>query len=179
MRSHALRALVEHGHTVRAADIAGWEYRGTSLGLPAWVERLTWKTFKKVFYRDDERALVRGWNVRLRQDGLSVPAVPLGRRGAPVVFGHFVVVETRPGDGRAPRLELDYGGWAARSWSPLGRLRDPLVALEPEGADRLLGCSWIALGRRRWPTPSFFLLERDGPLSHVAPAPPTGARPSA
>jgi hypothetical protein len=36
---------------------------------------------------------------------------------------------------------------------------DPIVALGP---GVLLGRTWIALGARRMPTPSFFLLERQG-----------------
>ena len=43
----------------------------------------------------------------------------------------------------------------------LRRLRDPLVALRPGDPTRLLGCSWVALGRGHATTPSFFLLERE------------------
>ena len=37
------------GHPLQAQDLAGFEYRGVSLGLPAFVERLSWKTFVKAF----------------------------------------------------------------------------------------------------------------------------------
>ena len=50
--------------------------RGTSLGLPALVEKLTWKTFQKTFYRDPRTGRLLGWNVRLEQDGLDAPSRP-------------------------------------------------------------------------------------------------------
>ena len=40
-------------------------------------------------------------------------------------------------------------------------------ALEPGNADRLLGWSYVELGPLRIRTPSYFLLEREGPIAHV------------
>ncbi len=61
----ALRDAIVHGHPVDPRALEGWAYRGTSLGLPRVVERLTWKTFQKTFYRDPFSGALRGWNVRL------------------------------------------------------------------------------------------------------------------
>ena len=61
------------GHPVDPAQLEGWVYRGTSLGLPSLVERLTWKTFQKAFWRDPATGRLLGWNVRLEQDGLDAP----------------------------------------------------------------------------------------------------------
>jgi hypothetical protein len=47
-------------------------------------------------------------------------------------------------------------------------MRDPLVALRPGDASALLGFTYVALGPLRIETPSFFLLEREGPLSYLA-----------
>ena len=155
-----LAARFHAGYPVAPDALAGAEYHGTSLGLPRWVERLTWKTFMKAFVAD-ERGGVRGWNVRVDQ---RAPWSPQIRGGAPVTFGHF-----------AARLDgdttvLDYGaggnGWA----DPTATLRDPLVALEPGSADRLLGVSLVDIAGVRLPTPAFFLLERGGPVRHVARA---------
>ena len=46
-----------------------------------------------------------------------------------------------------------------------GFLRDPMVALAPGSTERLLGWSYLDLGFAL-PTPSYFLLERIGPLDH-------------
>lgn len=148
-RPSQLAALLAAGHPIDPLQLADYRYRGTSLGVPAWVERLTWKYFIKTFVRDGDR--VRGWNVRVDQDA---PWQPRLRGGAPIVFGHFAVVR----DGA--RTVLDYSQPAPRTWSPLTHLRDPIVALDHGSADRLLGTSHLDIAGRWLATPSYFLLER-------------------
>jgi hypothetical protein len=41
-------------------EFAGWTFHGTSLGLPSWLERLTWKTFAKAFVRDPDGTVRAG-----------------------------------------------------------------------------------------------------------------------
>jgi hypothetical protein len=165
-----LSDLLRAGHPIDARALDDTEYRGVSLGLPAFVERLTWKTFKKVFHRDPSTGVLRGWNVRIEQRGIDGPYVPKQRRGAPFTFGHFHVVEAA---GRAPAgfdrgLLIDYGAAPHGRFDAAALLRDPIVALEPGSADKLLGWSYLAIGRRCLGTPSFFLLERDVPITHRA-----------
>ena len=136
-----LAAAMAAGRAFDPAVLAGSTYRGTSLGLPRWVERLTWKRFAKTFVGG------RGYNTRIEQTGAWRPMV---RRGAPITFGHFVVVVERGA------VVLDY----SVDRGPLGALRDPLVALD-ERADLLLGRSLLAIAGRAIPTPSYFLLERE------------------
>ena len=164
------RALMQRlcdGYAIDPAAIADREYRGVSLGVPHFVERITWKTFKKVFCREGDA--IRGWNVRMEQNGIEGPWRPKVRKGAPVTFGHFAVTDalgrTPPGCDRGLLLDYGLGG------GPLGRLRDPIVALEKGSAELLLGWSYLALGRRHLGTPSFFALLADGPLSHRVPPP--------
>src|SRR5690606_10705718 len=116
----ALMSRVERGHPVAPDEVAGAVYRGISLGLPSLIERLSWKTFRKVFVRDPARG-VRGWNERVIQDGLTAPTRPRMRGGRPWHFGHFAVLAD------AGSLLLDYGA-AHPAWHPLARVRDPLVA---------------------------------------------------
>lgn len=162
--------VIRAGHPIDPRALEDAEYRGVSLGLPAFVEKLTWKTFKKVFHRDRATGLLRGWNVRMEQHGLGGPFVAKQRRGAPFTFGHFAVVDANR---RAPRgcdqgLLLDYGAGHNAWFDPTGLLRDPIVALTAGSAEQLFGRSYVAVGKRWIGTPSFFLLERDGPLSHIA-----------
>ncbi len=135
---------------------AGWIYRGTRLGLPAVIERLTWIKFAKAFHRDARG--VRGWNIRVEQDALDLPWRPKLRAGRPITFGAFDVVDDRTA------IVLDYRG----ERGPLRALRDPVVALD-EHADVLIGRSWLALAGRTFATPSYFLLERDVPVAEVRP----------
>lgn len=135
------------GRPVELDEVAGWIYRGTSLGLPRWIEKLSWIKFAKAFHRDGD--IVRGWNLRIEQDALDRPWRPQLRRGRAVTFGPFVAVR----DERGTVLDYGLGGGGLRV------LRDPLVALDDRG-DVLLGRSLLQLGVTV-PTPSYFLLERD------------------
>jgi len=162
-----LRALLHGGHPIAPSRLDDTVYRGISLGLPAWIERLTWKKFAKAFHRDPHTGRLRGWNVRIEQDGLDRPWRARVRDGRPWTFGHFAVVADRD------RLLLDYGAGGNRRRDPLGALRDPLVALRASSVELLLGWSYLAIGPARIPTPSYFLLERDGPLVAPVAAPRT------
>lgn len=154
------------GHPVDPTALDDTEYRGTSLGLPAFVERLTWKTFRKVFHRDTETGRLRGWNVRLVQHGIDGPSEPETKRGEPVTFGHYLVVDAPQVE--APRgLLLDYGLGQNGRFDPVSLVRDPVVALEEGSVEVLLGWTYLELTPRvRIGTPSFFVLEREGPLSY-------------
>lgn len=170
MSPRALGAALRAGHPVELTELEDSVYRGTSLGIPAWVEKLAWKTFVKTFHRDGD--VLRGWNVQLVQTGLDGDLIYKTRRdGAPKSFGHFQVVDAGPNPhgGHAGPL-IHYGLGRNALLDPIGRLRDPIVALEPGSVDRLLGWSWVDVGLPVW-TPSYFLLEREGDLDHRA-APP-------
>jgi len=173
-----LAEALASGHPVAASDLAGWLYQGVSLGLPRWLERLTWSVFVKGFAADG--AAVRGWNVRIRQgdDRLLDAGAALHaevRRGAPFVFGHFhaVSVEVWRASGRPARglpahgLMLDYRHAANPRLDPTRLVRDPLVALQAGDPTLLLGRSMVEFADRLWGTPSYFVLRRwrkvDGP----------------
>lgn len=169
--ARALAALLAAGHPIDPHSLDDREYRGISLGLPHFVEALTWKTFKKVFHRDPTTQRLRGWNVRMKQRGIDGPFEPLMRGGAPVTFGHYEVVEATPDNvpaGCDRGLLIDYGRGDNRRLDPIRRLRDPVVALAAGSVDLLLGWSFVDLGFRRVSTPSYFCLERDTPLTHRA-----------
>lgn len=166
-----LRALLASGHPIPEGALDDREYRGTSLGLPHFVEALTWKTFKKVFHRDPVTGRLRGWNVRMKQEGLR-GYDPITKRGAAVTFGHYEVVKPHHvrgvPDGCDRGMLIDYGRGKNGRLDPIRRLRDPIVSLAPGSGELLLGWSYVDLGFRHLPTPSFFCLERDSVLTHVA-----------
>lgn len=165
-----LATVLHSGQPIPPKALHDSMYRGISLGIPHWVESLAWTTFMKAFHFDAGRGCLRGWNVKIAQTGLDGPVEKLTRRdGTPKSFGHFEVVAPRvPRDG--PGLLIDYGLGRNARLDPTGLLRDPIVALQPDTAQRLLGFSYLDLGLAV-PTPSYFLLERIGPLDHTA-APP-------
>ena len=159
----SLEEMMARGSDIDPDAIANMEFRGVSLGLPALIERLTWKTFKKVFCRDPS-GMLRGWNVRIEQTGLAPPYVPRMKEGVPETFGHFAV-ELRPRG-----LELNYGHFAS-AFDPLRFVRDPLVCVTPGDSTLLLGTTHLDLPMGRVSTPSFFTLELEGPLSRCESPP--------
>ncbi len=181
LRTASHRTLRDHivgGHPIDPHALEGWAYRGTSLGMPTVIEKLTWKTFQKTFYRDPSSGRLLGWNVRLEQDGLDAPSRPKMRGGLPVTEWNYEVIE--PTGVPMPRgfdrgLVIDYG----RAVNPPGTMRfikDPLVALVPGSADELLGVSYLVVAGRCIETPTYFTLEREHPIDYV---PYEQARPAA
>ena len=162
------------GHPIAAEDIENTVYRGVSLGLPSWIERLTWKKFRKAFFRDPSARVLRGWNIKLRQNGIHAEDIPVERKGKPLCFGHYEVVSTSgytmpQKDGKPVYchrgLLLDYG--KGKNPPHLKALRDPIVAVNPGDSSLLLGWTYLDVGVAQVPTPSFFTLERRGPVEYV------------
>lgn len=159
----ALAARLRGGARLDPALLDGWVYRGISLGLPRWLERVTWTKFAKAFTREPGGAR-RGWNIRCEQDALDRPWRARrgggGPDGAEVTFGPFVVVDGPGG------VVLDYGVPGASL--ALRTLRDPLVAIGDSGGEAggpvVLGRSLVVVGGRTLGTPSYFVLERDRPV---------------
>lgn len=162
-----LRRHIVEGHPIDPGALEGYAYRGTSLGLPRVVERATWKTFQKTFWRHPDGRLL-GWNVRLEQDGIDAPSRPKQRRGMPVTEWPYEVIA--PGGVHMPEgfgrgLIIDYS--RAPNLLTQRLVKDPLVALEPGDAGALLGVSYLVIGGRSIETPTYFTLERDHPIDFV------------
>jgi hypothetical protein len=168
-----LTQMLIDGYPIEPEALDNTEYKGTSLGVPGFVEKLTWKKFKKTFCRDSRTGELRGWNMRIKQSPIDDPnweATRL-RNGEPKTFGHYKVV---PIDGykmplrSVPGLMLDYGMGGNAPWDFVRLLRDPVVSLHSGNTDLLLGWSYMDMGIGRFGTPSFFSLQRDCALSHTA-----------
>ena len=166
--------LMRHGHPIEPSELDDSEYRGISLGLPAPLIKLSWLKFMKTFHRDPSDGGLRGWNVRVEQDGVDTPCTPLQEGGRDKAFGHYKVV--RPTGYAMPTpcyqgLMIDYGLGGNGRFDPLSRARDPIVAVHAGSVELLLGWTYLDLGVRTLATPSFFTLERLGALRTVV-APP-------
>jgi hypothetical protein len=146
------------GHPVDPDALRDREFRGVSLGLPRFVEKLTWKKFKKVFVTGPEG--ITGYNEAVEQNPLDAPWISKTRRGTPVRYGYY---HLRTCDGlRVPRdwdrgLVIDYGPPAA-ALDPMRFVKDPLVSLNPGSVDLLLGVSYADLGPLKLPMPTWFAL---------------------
>lgn len=138
----ALHARMAAGGPVRLDALDDTEFYGVSLGLPGWVERLAWTTFKKVFRRDPGTGALRGWNVAVEQRGVQGPFVDRRRRGGErVTYGHYAVRSAAavhmPRDYRFGAV-IDYATGGNAPWDPVRFTFDPLVSLAPGGTT----CCW-------------------------------------
>jgi hypothetical protein len=168
---HALGEMMRDGYSIDPERLCDTVYHGISLGLPRWVERLSWKKFMKVFYLDPKTDSVRGWNVRAVDNGLEEAWIPKIKGGAQLTFGHFDVYSPSKYAVHPHELILDYGRRGHKGNGLLNALRDPIIALTPDSTDLLLGWSYLAIGGRRVRTPSYFLLIRGSPLTELIPTP--------
>lgn len=85
-----LAEVMHRAHPIPTEALDDTQYLGIDLSLPGVVHRLLWKTFRKTFHRDRRTGVLRGWNVRLEQRGVTGPQAPLRRRDGTVIsFGHY------------------------------------------------------------------------------------------
>lgn len=161
-----LAATLSSGFPIEIERLRGASYRGVSLGLPALVERATWKTFRKQMFPGSPGSPLLGHNVRLVQSDRLEPirkgdprAPVMQRGGRDWTFGPFRAVEL-PRDRYPCRggVLLDYGA-EHPVYHPLSRLRDPVVALVEGSTELLFGASYLDVFGRVIATPSFFTLE--------------------
>ena len=169
MKRSELAGVMRAGSMIEPESLDDFEFKGLSLGLPRVIEAVTWKQFKKVFFRDPATGWLRGWNMRIEQGALDQPWQPKMRGGTPVTFGRFRVVECE--GARVPRgagggLLIDYGAENSSWYNSFRWLRDPIVAVNAGDSRLLLGWSYLDFGFGQLGTPSFFSLQRDQPLSH-------------
>lgn len=164
----ALARVMEAGHPIDPAALAGWEYKGVAVGS-ALIEKIAWKTFRKTFHRDSESGVLRGWNYRVEQDGVD-GAYPIRQKGGKdFSWGFYRVVD---GKGHRMPWQADHGlvidyGFGENGLSPQSLVKDPLLAVNADSADLLIGVSYVDLGLFTLPTPTFFILSRDQPLRSV------------
>ena len=158
----ALETLMGQGERPELDALAGWEYRGMNLGIPARL--LGIRKFIKGFRRLPGDA-VGGYNVRVRQNGPAAPWVARPVDAAPRRFGFYhvgLVAPTARDNAYLHALLLDYGRGGNGRLNPLSTLRDYLVRVTSGSDDMLLGKAYMAVGRRRVPL-GYFLLERHRP----------------
>lgn len=167
LTNRELLELLLQGTLLSEGELEERAFRGVSLGIPGVIKKLTWTKFHKVFTRDEEG--LRGWNVRLIQNGLDTQDQAMMQRGAPKTFGHFRVRKADHED--SPRylgkkvnlsaaLILDYG---LAPLATTSAIRDPIVSI---GNELILGWSYLEVGPLQIPTPSFFTLQDAGPRDH-------------
>lgn len=181
MKSKALRGVMDAGHPLDEDVLADSQYLGVDLSLPGFMRKILWHTFRKCFHRDPATGVLRGWNVKMEQNGIDGPAVPLtDRKDRQVTFGHYHVKSAEgvkfPKRWTGPNF-LDYtvGGNKFFDMAKLGYT--PLIAVNEGSSELLLGWEIFKVGPLFLPLPLFWALRRQGPLKVVVPVPKPNSPP--
>jgi hypothetical protein len=158
-----LKATFERGTPLPLADLRPGQYRGVSLGLPKFAERLSWKTFLKTIEVDADGRL-HGCNVRLvqdhdAQDPLALAPRPMQKLGSPYRFGFYGIGTTPAGKPGAGGALIDYRLGTNPLLDPVSRMVDPLVCLTPGDPTVLISRSYAVVGSAWVPTPTWFVLQ--------------------
>lgn len=160
-RDEDLDQVLEQGGTPDFDLLDGWEFRGYNVNAAS--ELIRARKFKKGFYRDPGApSAMRGYNVKVEQNGLLNPWVDQLAHGAPVRHALYAVYPVRAGDRDDKYLQalmLNYGEGQNPPWDPSRVLRDYLVQVSPDNDDLYLGKAYAAIGPLRT-FGGFFVLER-------------------
>lgn len=170
-----LHGLMDSGHPLDPEAMADTQYTGVDLSLPPLLSKLLWKTFRKTFHKDPDSGVLRGWNVKMQQNGVDGPALPLtDPKGRAKTFGHY---HLRSAQGIAfPRAwrgsdYLDYT-CAGNKFMDVARFGfTPLVAVNEGSSDLLLGWELFKLGPLFLPLPLYYALRIHGPLEELVEVP--------
>lgn len=180
MDKKGLREILFRGTPIDINQMSSSAYVGIDLSLPGWMNKLLWKKFRKAMYRDTVSDVIRGWNVRLVQNGIDGPSIPMRKsNGEEWAFGHFVL---RSADGiRFPKgwegghyldFRIPYAGNSTFDPARFGFC--PIVAVNEGSVELFLGVEIFKVGPFFIDIHDFWLLHREGPLETVVPVPCPG-----
>lgn len=171
-----LRNVMHQGHPINIPDLHNKMYKGYSLGLPKLMLNILWYTFRKTFYFDDQLGFMRGWNVRMEQNGSykGDSRKPKQRKGKDWSFGHYQIHQAK--DLNAKHI---YGGWnqgLLLEYHHMGSsILDgslgycPLVSVNKGSSNLLLGWEVFKIGPFLLPLNSVWALEYEGELDKLEP----------
>lgn len=159
-----LERIMRAGRSPDVRNLAGWEFKGFNvLDVTA---LLGFRKFKKGFYAptppQSASVKIRGYNVKVVQNGIEDPWEPVLRSQRPVRHGYYDVYPVDPGerDNLYPNaLLINYNCGRNPFYDPTNLLRDYLVQVYADNPDLLLGKAYLAIGPWRVPV-SYFVLER-------------------
>ncbi len=159
--NEALDQVMLQGTMPDIDQLDGWEFRGYNVN-PV-TELIRARKFKKGFYLDPaDPSVSRGYNVKVRQNGLLNPWIDQLQDGQPVRHALYAVYPVRSNekDNLFPNaLMLNYGMGQNPPLDPSRVLRDYLVQVTPDNPDLCLGKAYTAIGPLRT-LGGFFVLER-------------------
>ena len=175
MNKEEVARVFRNGHPIKVEELDNTQYLGIDLSMPGWFHKYFWKTFRKTFYRYPETGVLRGWNVKLEQNGWDGTQTPKkDEKGEDHSFGHYQVL---PAAGKKfPKgwqgsEYLDYGVAGNKMLDPAALGYCPLVAVNEGSTDLLLGWEVFKIGGFFIPLSDYWVLKREGPLEKIVATP--------
>ncbi len=167
--------VFQNGHPIKTEELDNTQYLGIDVGMPSWFHKFFWKTFRKTFYRDPETGILRGWNVKMQQQGCDGPQTPKkDKNGKDLSFGHYHLLPAKGKKfpkGWQGADYLDYGVAGNKAGDPAALGYCPLVAINEGSTELLLGWEVFKIGSLFIPLSDYWILKKEGPLEKVEPVP--------
>jgi choline dehydrogenase-like flavoprotein len=158
-----LDQLMETSEAAKLEEVAGYEYRGWNVNAMTKISGT--RKFKTGFFGDPDRGYLRGYNVRIVQDGREWKWQVKKMKNKSVRFAYFNVLP--PFTHRKPKYEheksliIDYAKSGAYFFlNPVKYTVDYVVCPNPKNRNLLLGKSNFEAGPLRF-FMGYFILERD------------------
>lgn len=173
MNKDQVADVFRNGHPLDLNQVENNQYFGIDLGMPGWFHKYFWLTFRKTFYRDPQSGILRGWNVKLEQQGINGPRVPKKNKdGSEKTFAHYHVQS-------AKGLKFPKGWQGADFLNYLaspnkfgeGTGYCPIVAINEGDMNLLLGWEVFKYGPFFVPLNDYWVLVKEGPIETLAPVP--------
>jgi len=175
MSAKEVAEVFRNGHPIKLEELDNMQYLGIDLGMPGWFHRYFWRTFRKTFHRDPKTGILRGWNIKLEQNGWEGKQIPKkNKNGEDLSFGHYHVLSAigkKFPKGWQGADYLDYGVAGNKFTDPAYLGYCPLVAVNEGSTDLLLGWEVFKIGPFFLPLNDYWVLVKEGPIEHVAQVP--------
>lgn len=175
MNKKEIGAVFYKGFPIPVNQLDNTQYLGIDMGMPKWFHKYFWRTFRKTFYRDPKSGVLRGWNVKLEQQGWDGPQkARTNSKGEELSFGHYHLLPAKGKKfpkGWQGADYLDYGVAGNKLGDPAALGYCPLVAVNEGSGELLLGWEVFKVGPVFLPLSDFWILKKEGPLDVVVPVP--------
>ncbi|RME78219.1 MAG: hypothetical protein D6785_12175 [Planctomycetota bacterium] len=154
-----LEKILQEGREPKLEDLADKRFKGVN--TPWYTRILGIKKFMKGFeWKDkDGKRLLEGYNIPVKQNGLSKPWIPKPSPEKPKRFGFFLVLPSSEHQSALypNSVLLDYSQGENPWYEPAKLLRDYLVEVCPPPTPLYLGKAYLSMGIKIYV--SYFILE--------------------
>ncbi|HSL68846.1 MAG TPA: GMC family oxidoreductase N-terminal domain-containing protein, partial [Longimicrobiales bacterium] len=163
-KKDSLDKLMKTGRPPALEDVLGYEFAGWNLNASTKI--LGTRKFKKGFFGGPGLDHIFGYNVPVKQNGITEPWIAEPSDEDPKRYYFFKVYPARQSARYPNSLIVDYQ--ASKEYfalNPVGYTVDYLVYVNPDDDDLILGKSYLEVGFLK-PYLGYFVLKRNNPSNY-------------